>query len=50
MSAFALCLSLSLLVRSSGKLCNNLCLAVSMIGVSEAMSLGSKMGMDPKVS
>lgn len=31
------------------KLCNNLCLAVSMIGVSEAMSLGSKMGMDPKV-
>lgn len=32
------------------KVCNNLSLAVSMVGVAEAMSLGSKMGMDPKVS
>ncbi|CAM9997454.1 unnamed protein product [Discosporangium mesarthrocarpum] len=31
------------------KICNNLSLAISMIGVSEAMSLGSRMGMDPKV-
>ncbi|CAM9622457.1 unnamed protein product [Scytosiphon promiscuus] len=30
-------------------ICNNLSLAISMIGVAEAMSLGSKMGMDPKV-
>ena len=28
------------------KLCNNLVLAVSMIGVSEAMNLGSRFGMD----
>ncbi|CAM9405767.1 unnamed protein product [Ascophyllum nodosum] len=31
------------------KVCNNLCLAISMVAVSEAMSLGSKMGMDPAV-
>ncbi|CAM9365308.1 unnamed protein product [Ectocarpus fasciculatus] len=31
------------------KVCNNLSLAISMIGVAEAMSLGSKMGMDAKV-
>ncbi|CAM9563379.1 unnamed protein product [Pylaiella littoralis] len=31
------------------KVCNNLSLAISMAGVAEAMSLGSKMGMDPKV-
>lgn len=29
------------------KLCNNLSLAISMIGTSEAMSLGIKLGMDP---
>lgn len=28
------------------KLCNNMVLAVSMVGVSEAMNLGSKLGMD----
>jgi 3-hydroxyisobutyrate dehydrogenase len=31
------------------KLCNNMLLAVSMIGVSEAMFLGAKLGMDPKL-
>lgn len=31
------------------KLCNNLVLAISMIGVSEAMNLGIKLGMDPKL-
>lgn len=31
------------------KICNNMLLAVSMIGVSEAMSLGVALGMDPKV-
>ena len=31
------------------KICNNLVLAISMIGVSEAMNLGVSMGMDPKV-
>jgi 3-hydroxyisobutyrate dehydrogenase len=30
------------------KLCNNLSLAISMIGTSEAMGLGIRMGMDPK--
>uniref|UniRef100_A0A7S2RG04 3-hydroxyisobutyrate dehydrogenase n=1 Tax=Mucochytrium quahogii TaxID=96639 RepID=A0A7S2RG04_9STRA len=30
------------------KLCNNMILAVSMLGVSEAMSLGSKLGIDRK--
>ena len=29
------------------KLCNNLSLAISMIGTSEALSLGKKLGMDP---
>lgn len=31
------------------KLCNNLVLAISMIGVSEAMNLGTKLGMDAKL-
>jgi 3-hydroxyisobutyrate dehydrogenase len=31
------------------KLCNNLMLAISMIGVSEAMNLGVQQGMDAKV-
>lgn len=31
------------------KICNNLVLAISMIGVSEAMNLGIKMGMDRNV-
>jgi len=31
------------------KLCNNMVLAISMLGVSEAMNLGEKLGMDPKV-
>mmetsp|Transcript_28276 Transcript_28276/g.34940 ORF Transcript_28276/g.34940 Transcript_28276/m.34940 type:complete len:319 (+) Transcript_28276:169-1125(+) len=31
------------------KLCNNLALAIEMIGVSEAMTLGVKLGIDPKV-
>jgi 3-hydroxyisobutyrate dehydrogenase len=31
------------------KICNNLLLAISMIGVSEAMSLGTALGIDPKV-
>jgi 3-hydroxyisobutyrate dehydrogenase len=30
------------------KLCNNLSLAISMIGTSEAMALGVRLGMDPK--
>lgn len=30
------------------KLCNNLSLAISMIGTSEAMALGVRMGLDPK--
>lgn len=30
------------------KLCNNLSLAVSMVGTCEAMALGVRMGMDPK--
>lgn len=29
------------------KLCNNMLLGISMIGVSEAMHLGTKLGMDP---
>ena len=33
----------------AAKLCNNLLLAISMIGVSEAMSLGAALGMDAKV-
>jgi len=31
------------------KVCNNLILGISMIGVSEAMNLGISLGMDPKV-
>eukprot|EP00002_Diphylleia_rotans_P023934 TRINITY_DN4719_c0_g2_i1.p1 TRINITY_DN4719_c0_g2~~TRINITY_DN4719_c0_g2_i1.p1 ORF type:complete len:301 (+),score=75.74 TRINITY_DN4719_c0_g2_i1:69-971(+) len=31
------------------KICNNLVLAISMIGVSEGMNLGVKLGMDPKI-
>lgn len=31
-----------------GQVCNNLCLAISMVAVSESMILGSKMGLDPK--
>jgi 3-hydroxyisobutyrate dehydrogenase len=30
------------------KVCNNMVLAISMIGVSEAMNIGIKLGMDPK--
>jgi 3-hydroxyisobutyrate dehydrogenase len=31
------------------KLCNNLSLAVSMVGTCEAMNLGVKLGIDPSV-
>eukprot|EP00049_Salpingoeca_infusionum_P005719 m.96159 g.96159 ORF g.96159 m.96159 type:complete len:329 (-) comp13063_c0_seq1:271-1257(-) len=31
------------------KLCNNLLLAISMMGTSEAMNMGVKLGMDPKI-
>jgi 3-hydroxyisobutyrate dehydrogenase len=31
------------------KLCNNLILAITMIGTAEGMNLGIKMGLDPKV-
>jgi 3-hydroxyisobutyrate dehydrogenase len=31
------------------KICNNLLLAISMIGVAEAMTLGAALGIDPKV-
>src|SRR5690606_10166731 len=31
------------------KMCNNMLLAIQMTGVSEAMALGVKLGMDPKV-
>ncbi|MDE2305580.1 MAG: 3-hydroxyisobutyrate dehydrogenase [Gammaproteobacteria bacterium] len=31
------------------KICNNMLLAISMIGVAEAMSLGASLGIDPKV-
>lgn len=31
------------------KICNNLALAIEMIGVSEALNLGVKLGMDPKL-
>jgi 3-hydroxyisobutyrate dehydrogenase len=31
------------------KICNNMVLGISMIGVSEAMSLGAALGIDPKV-
>jgi 3-hydroxyisobutyrate dehydrogenase len=31
------------------KICNNMLLAISMIGVSEAMNLGATLGIDPKL-
>ena len=31
------------------KICNNLLLAISMIGTSEAMNLGQNLGLDPKL-
>eukprot|EP00043_Microstomoeca_roanoka_P028138 m.16987 g.16987 ORF g.16987 m.16987 type:complete len:336 (+) comp8200_c0_seq1:285-1292(+) len=31
------------------KICNNMLLAIGMIGTSEAMNLGKRLGMDPKV-
>eukprot|EP00604_Paraphysomonas_vestita_P003259 CAMPEP_0174821482 /NCGR_PEP_ID=MMETSP1107-20130205/8679_1 /TAXON_ID=36770 /ORGANISM="Paraphysomonas vestita, Strain GFlagA" /LENGTH=263 /DNA_ID=CAMNT_0016038575 /DNA_START=295 /DNA_END=1086 /DNA_ORIENTATION=- len=31
------------------KICNNLGLAISMVGTAEAMNLGKRLGMDPKV-
>jgi 3-hydroxyisobutyrate dehydrogenase len=31
------------------KVCNNLVLGISMVGVSEAMNLGIKLGLDPKL-
>ncbi|MCP4651402.1 MAG: NAD-binding protein [PVC group bacterium] len=31
------------------KICNNLCLAIQMVGFSESMALGVKLGADPKV-
>jgi 3-hydroxyisobutyrate dehydrogenase len=31
------------------KICNNLALAIEMIGISEAMNLGITLGMDPKI-
>jgi 3-hydroxyisobutyrate dehydrogenase len=31
------------------KICNNLLLAISMIGVAEVMNLGASLGIDPKV-
>jgi 3-hydroxyisobutyrate dehydrogenase len=31
------------------KICNNMLLGISMIGVAEAMNLGTALGMDPKV-
>lgn len=33
----------------TAKICNNLCLALEMIAVSEGLALGEKLGMDPKV-
>lgn len=33
----------------TAKICNNLLLGISMIGVCEAMSLGAALGIDPKV-
>jgi len=33
----------------TAKICNNLSLAIEMIAVSEGLSLGQKLGMDPKV-
>ena len=31
------------------KICNNMLLAITMIGTSEAMNLGIKLGLDPKL-
>jgi 3-hydroxyisobutyrate dehydrogenase len=31
------------------KICNNLCLAIQMISICEGLSLGEKLGIDPKV-
>ena len=31
------------------KVCNNLCLGITMTGLSESLALGVKLGMDPKV-
>ena len=39
-----------LVVYQVAKLCNNLSLAVSMIGTCEAFALGEKLGIDPKVT
>jgi 3-hydroxyisobutyrate dehydrogenase len=39
-------------VNSNGqvaKTCNNLCLGITMTGLSESLALGVKLGMDPKV-
>jgi len=33
----------------AAKVCNNLVLAISMIGVSEGLNLGVKLGLDPKI-
>lgn len=33
----------------SAKLCNNLAMAISMIGTSEALNMGEKLGLDPKI-
>jgi len=33
----------------TSKICNNLCLAIQMISISEGLSLGEKLGIDPKV-
>merc|ERR1711892_278908 len=38
-----------LLSKMAVKICNNMLLAVSMIGTSEAMNLGIKLGLDPKL-
>jgi 3-hydroxyisobutyrate dehydrogenase len=31
------------------KMCNNLCLGITMTGLSESLALGVKMGIDPKI-
>ncbi|XP_014680410.1 PREDICTED: 3-hydroxyisobutyrate dehydrogenase, mitochondrial-like, partial [Priapulus caudatus] len=33
----------------AAKICNNMLLGISMIGVSETMNLGIKLGLDPKL-
>ena len=44
--SYIFCLS-----RTGGavKICNNMLLAVTMIGTSESMNLGIKLGLDPKL-